>query len=69
MLYAFCVKGRITLMGDNISGRSRHGKGGKGYRREIILRFGGVSYAFFCEWGITLVGKDISGSCRHLGYE
>ena len=65
MLYTFCVKGRITLVGDNISGRSRHGKGGKRYGGGFISRFGGVLYAFFCEWGIMLVGEGISGIIRY----
>ena len=67
MLRAFFDKGMIALVGDNISGGSRHGKGGKGCRGEDISRFGGVLYALFCEWGITLMGKNISGSWRHFG--
>ena len=53
-------------MGDNISGISRHGQGGKRYMGEGISRFDGILHAFFIEWGITLVGKEISGSCRHF---
>ena len=67
MLHAFVVEGRITLVGDNISRGSRHGKGGKRYGGKDISRFGGVLDVFVCGWGITLMGKDMSGSWRHIG--